>query len=142
MWQRFPDVGLFAGNKTLIKILLPALFKTNTRQSRCCGKNKPHKVQHKVSLRVPSPQLNKLMIIWRNSVFLTVNFGVDKIKKNHDRNHLYFSNLYNTYPQNNNNKKQQNKQRNRGSPDPVIAHLAQIGHVVLENSIIYQRMGG
>jgi hypothetical protein len=32
----------------------------------------------------------------------------------------------------------------RGSPQPVsvIAHLAQIGRVVLENSIIYQRMGG
>jgi hypothetical protein len=30
----------------------------------------------------------------------------------------------------------------RSSPEPVIAHLAQIGRVVLENSIIYQRMGG
>ena len=30
----------------------------------------------------------------------------------------------------------------RGSLEPVIAHLALIDHVVLENSIIYQRMGG
>jgi hypothetical protein len=32
--------------------------------------------------------------------------------------------------------------RTRGSPEPVIAHLAQIGRLVLENRIIYQRMGG
>jgi len=30
----------------------------------------------------------------------------------------------------------------RGSTEPVMSHLAQIGRVVLENSIIYQRMGG
>ena len=30
----------------------------------------------------------------------------------------------------------------RGSPETVIAQLAQIGRVVLENSIIYQFMGG
>jgi hypothetical protein len=34
------------------------------------------------------------------------------------------------------------KTETRGSPEPVIAHLAQIGCVVLENSIIYQCMGG
>jgi hypothetical protein len=32
--------------------------------------------------------------------------------------------------------------KSRASPEPVIAHLAQIGHVVLENNIIYQCMGG
>ena len=32
--------------------------------------------------------------------------------------------------------------KSRDFPEPVIAHLAQIGCVVLENSIIYQRMGG